>query len=77
MYVFYIQISYSFPSENKLGVRKFRNLIEFHLQDFLSVASVLFCFTSVWAWVKNLYIKKLYERCYGYTTELFLQGQRG
>ena len=41
----------------KLGVQKFRNLIEFDLQDFQTVASVLFYFISILTWVENLHIK--------------------
>ena len=57
MHVFCMCISRSFSSRMKSGVRKFRNLIEFDLQEFQTVASILFYFISVLTRVENLHIK--------------------
>lgn len=67
-------ILHLFTSRMKLRVRKFSDLIEFGLQDSRRVTSILLCFVSIKAWVKNLHIKK-YLKFYGYNDELFLQGQ--
>ena len=57
MYVFYMSIPRLYSSGMKLGVRTFRDLIEFDLQGFVGDSSILLYFISVRAWVENLHIK--------------------
>ena len=66
IYVFCMFISRLFFSRMKLGVKQFRNLIEFVLQGSIGFASIFLYFISFRAWIENC-IKKLYD--------LFLQGQ--
>ena len=54
---FCMLISRLFSSGIKLGVRKFRDLINVGLYCFLSVSSILLYFISIRSWVENLRIK--------------------
>ena len=57
IYALCMSISCLFSSGMKLGLRKFRDLIDFGLHCSLRVSSILFYFISIRAWVKNLRIK--------------------
>ena len=57
IYVFCMSISCLFSSGIKLGVRKFRDLIDFRLHCSLSVSSVLLYCISIRVWVENFHIK--------------------
>ena len=57
MYALCMSISCLFSSGITLGVRQFRNLIDFGLHCSLSVSLILLYFISTRAWVENLHIK--------------------
>ena len=56
MDAFCMYISCLFSSGTKLGVRKFRDFIEFGFQDSRIFSSILLCCLSK-VWVENLHIK--------------------
>ena len=57
MYALSMFISCLFSSEMKLGVRKFRDLIDFALHCYLRVSLILLYFIPTGAWVENPDIK--------------------
>ena len=57
MYALCMSISCLFSSGITLGVRQFRDLIDFGLHCSLSVSLILLYFISTRAWVENLHIK--------------------
>ena len=57
MYALCMSILCLLSSEMKLGVKKFRDLIEFGLHCALRVSLILLYFISTRAWVENLHIK--------------------
>ena len=57
MYVSCMSISCLLSSGRKVGVRKFRDLIDFGLHCSLRVSLILLSFISTRAWVEKLHIK--------------------
>ena len=71
MYALCMSISCLFSSG--IGIRKFRDLIDFGLHCSLRTSLILLYFIFTRAWKENLHIKNcIKNRC---NAELFLQGQ--
>ena len=76
MYVICMPISCLFSSGIKLGVRKFRDLIDFGLHWFLRVSLILLCFTSTRTWVQNLLVKNCVKNLMVVTPSYFYKDNK-
>ena len=76
MYYLCMSISCLFSSGMKLGVREFRNLIDFGLHCSLRISLILLYFVSTGAWVENLHIKNCIKNLLVVMPSYFYKGKK-